>query len=382
MSIFTRLRRNKADQHNKHFKQNKPGLIGLDLGSQNMHLCQIRPEAENRYMIVAKSSISLGTSRQQLLESPKQFKRLLSKALKGKKFKGNTVSAIMPPDQVKIMLLTYKASVNDIVAEVVRMVSQRVDGDIDDYVIDYLPVRNNTNDEEHIVMASVAKRKSVEQFLDLLSSSGLQVNSLDIGPSALRRLISVLYTDDITSNVLLINTTEDTSYLTIISGRRLLFDQPVKFGCRQLLQEISDSLELPVDKVQQLVAQHGFSPSEVQGQNHLNQISNTEISATLLEIVKPAFLKLVEEINRVLIYTASETHGIPLSRVYLLGCIARMPGAHELMISLLDISMPEYQTDFYDIFMDKNDDTESWSNQLPELAVATGLALRGLQPDV
>ena len=377
MSIFDRLRRKKTTQPKT---RSKPGLIGLDLSSHHLHLCQLKPESSNRFIITAKSTVALPGSRQQILKSPQEFKRLLAKATKGKNFKGNKVTAIMPPDDVKILLLTYKASVNDIDAEIIRMLKQRIDGNIDDYVIDYLPVRNNSTDEEHIVMASVAKRKKVEQFLELLSFAGLQVDSLDIGPSALRRLISVLYTDDKTSNVLLINTGEKTSYLTIVSGRRLLFDQPIKFGCKQILQEISASLDLPIEKVQQLVFQHGFSNSSSSGHN-VGMITQSEISATLLEIVKPAFLNLVEEINRVLIFTASETHGIPLSRVYLLGCMARLPGAHELMLSLLDIAIPEFQTDFFDIFIDENDETDSWSNQLPELAIATGLALRGLQPD-
>ena len=377
MPICSRLRRDNAITQ-KH--TDKPGLIGLDIGSHYLHLCQLKAESNNRYVIIAKSSISFDMSRQQLLESPKEFKRLLAKAIKGKKFKGRKVTAIMPADKVKIMLLTYKASVSDIDAEIIRMLSQRVEGNIDDYVIDYLPVRNSTSDEEHIVMASVARRSQVEQFLQLLTYAGLQAHSLDIGPSALRRLISVLYTNDKTSNVLLINTGDETSYLTIVSGRRLLFDQPVKFGCNQLFQEISNSLDLPLSKVQELVYKHGFTQSP-EAHDGLGLMSQSDVSATLLEIVKPAFLNLVEEINRVLIFTASETHGIPLSRVYLLGGIARLPGAHDLMMSLLDISMPEYQTDFYDIFLDENDETEPWSNQLPELAVATGLALRGILPD-
>ncbi len=377
MSFFSSLRNNKVPAPKN---SDRPGLIGLDIGNNSIHLCQLKVESDNRYIIIAKSSLPFDMSRQDLLNSPKQFKSLIAKAIKGKKFKGRKVTAILPPDKVKIMLLTYKANVSDIDAEVVKMITQRIDGNVDDYIIDYLPVRNSSSDEEHIVMASVARREQVEQFLQLLTYAGLQPHSLDIGPAALRRLISVLYTNDKTSNVLLINTGDETSYLTIVSGRRLLLDQPVKFGCEQLFQEISNTLDLPIDKVKQLVYQHGFTRAD-NSKNGIGLMSQTEVSDTLLEIVKPAFLNLVEEINRVLIFTASETHGIPLSRVYLLGDIARLPGAHDLMMSLMEISMPEYQTDFYEIFLDDNDETEPWSNQLPELAIATGLALRGIQPD-
>ena len=57
--------------------------------------------------------------------------------------------------------------------------------------------------------------------------------------------------------------------------------------------------------------------------------AETDVSATLLEIVKPCYLDLIEEINRVLVFTASETHGVPVSRVCLLGSVAHWPGAQE-----------------------------------------------------
>ncbi|MDJ0833731.1 MAG: pilus assembly protein PilM [Gammaproteobacteria bacterium] len=380
MSFLSRLRQNNQSSAKPDSKTrpSKPGLIGLDLGVHSLHLCQLKPEADNLYTIVAKSSIDYDGSRDELLENPKQFKRLLQQAVKGKKFKGRKVTAIMPPDDVKIMLLTYNAKIRDVEAEIVRMLRQRIEGNLDDYVIDYLPVRNNQSDDEHIVMASLARQDKVERFLNAMTYAGLEVHSLDIGPSALKRLIGALYTRDRTSNVLTINIGEDTSYLTIVSGRRLLFDQQVSFGCNQLLKEISNTLDIPLEKARELVFLHGIDS----GEGHWipdGLGGDKAVSATLLEIIKPAFRKLVEEINRMLVYTASETHGEPLSRVYLLGCIARWPGAQDLMMSFLDISPIPSQIEFYQIFLDDNEKTEPWANMLPEMAIATGLALRGIQ---
>lgn len=377
MSFFAKLRSRTTPQKKA---LPKHGLIGLDVSNHSLHLCQLRPEEDNKYTILAKSSIGFDGSREQLFDSPKEFKRLLVKAIRGKKFKGRKVTVIMPPDEVKIMLLSYKANHKDVDAEVIRMLSQRIDGDIDDYVIDYLPVRNNSSDEEHIIMASVARRDQVDRLLSLLSSAGLEVHSLDIGPATLRRLISTIYSDEITSNVLIINTDDHNSYLTIVSGRRLLFDQSVSFGCLQLVQEIASSLEISIEKAYELVFRHGFEASG-DGQSSVGLLQDADVSQTLLEIVKPAFIKLVEEINRVLVFTASETHGIPLSRVCLFGCISRWPGAQNLVMSLLDIKVPESNADFYQVFLDESETTEPWLDQLPELAIATGLALRGLKQD-
>ena len=378
MSLFSKLRARKPAAPPK---LPGHGLIGLEISKHSLHMCQLRPEKNGTYTILAKASIPFDGTREALLESPGDFKRLLAKATQRKKFKGRKVTAIMPPDEVRIILLTYRASLSDIDAEVIRMVSQRIGGDIDDYVIDYLPVRNNSGDEEHIVMASIARRDHVNRFLTLLSSAGLEVDSLDIGPATLRRLISTIYSEEITSNVLIINTDDHNSYLTIVSGRRLLFDQTVKFGCVQLLQEIADSLQISIEEANALVFRHGLDNHRVSSSSAGGLLDANDAAQTLLEIVKPAFIKLVEEINRVLVFTASETHGIPLSRVCLLGCISRWPGAQSLVMSLLDIKVPESNMDFYQVFRDQSEETEPWLDKLPELAIATGLALRGLTLD-
>ena len=90
----------------------------------------------------------------------------------------------------------------------------------------------------------------------------------------------------------------------------------------------------------------------------------------------------MEEINRVLIFTASETHGVPVSRVCQLGNIANWPGVRPLLLSLLEFDAPDGQIEFAQIFQDENEYTSApWSGLFSELSIAMGLALRGLVAD-
>jgi Tfp pilus assembly PilM family ATPase len=145
MTILQKLRRKSASSA----KLAGPGLIGLDIGSDHLHMCQIRPLEYGRFSITAKASIEFDGGRDELLAAPKKLKRLIGGALKSKKFKGKKIVALMPWNDVKIILLTYKASVSNVDAEVVKMLSKRIDGPIDDYVVDYVPVRSKPGDEEH-----------------------------------------------------------------------------------------------------------------------------------------------------------------------------------------------------------------------------------------
>jgi len=354
-----------------------PGPIGLDIGAHCLHLCQIRPLQDGSYSIYAKDSVAFGDSREDLLSSPKKLKRLISAALKRKNFRGRRVVALMPWEDVRIMLLTYKSNVGDVDAEVVRMLSSRIDGAIDDYVVDYVPVRSNPADEEHMVVATVAEKIKVTRLLNTLIACGLEVDALDVAPTALRRVVSALYTGHAADNVMLIHTYHDESYLTVISGRRLLFNQSVDFGENLLLERISAELDVSLDSARTLVVDNGLEKQPLA--RAIGADGETDIAATLLEIVKPCFLDLVNEINRVLVFTAAETHGVPVSRVCLLGSLAHWTGAQQTLMSLLDIEQPDGQTEFNQVFRDENDDTRvPWEGLFSDISIAMGLALRGV----
>ncbi len=332
-----------------------PGLIGLDLGEREIHLCQIRPLEHGLYSIVAKASIAYDGGRKALLEDTRRLKRLLGRALKEKGFKGRRVAALMPWEDVRIIPLTYKSSVSDVDGEVVRMLASRVEEPIDRYVVDYVPVRAKPGDEEHMVVATVASRASVDRLLNTLIACGLEIDSLDVAPTALRRVVSALYTGEAADNVLMINTYPEESYLTVISGRRLLFNQSVAFGETMLLGRIARELDVSVESARALVVDHGFEKQPLL--RAIGADDTSDVSATLLEIVKPHFLDLVNEINRVLVFTAAETHGVPVSRICLLGAISHWPGAQQTLLSLLDFDAPDGQTEFTQIFRDENEDT-------------------------
>jgi len=357
-----------------------PGLIGLDIGTHQIHMCQIRPLENGLFSIVAKETIEFSDDRDELLAQPKKLKSLIGPVLKKKNFKGKRVAALMPWEQAKIILLTYKANVSDVDAEVVKMLSRRIEGSIDDYVVDYVPVRANPSDEEHMVVATVARREAVDSMLHALLGCGLEVDSLDIAPTALRRIVSALYTGHAADNVLMINTYRDESYLTVISGRRLLFNQAVAFGERMLLDNIARELDITAESARALITDHGLARQPMA--RAIGAEAESDVSSTLLEIVKPCFLDLINEINRVLVFTASETHGVPVSRICLLGCIAHWPGAQQVLLSLLDFDAPDGQTEFTQVFRDENDDTRiPWEGLFSEISIAMGLALRDLVAD-
>jgi Tfp pilus assembly PilM family ATPase len=373
MAILEKFRRQAVPP----VKPRGPGLIGLDIDSGQIHLCQIRPLENGRYSIIAKASIRYSGTRAELLASPQRFKSLIDDVLQDRNFEGRRVAALIPWNDVKVVLLTYKSTVSDVDAEVLRLLDDQVDGSIEAYMVDYVPVRSSPADEEHTVLAMVVSRQRVNDLLQVLIDTGLEVDSIDNAPTALRRLVSAMYTGHAADNVLMINSYREDSFLTVISGRRLLYNHSVAFGETLLLQHISRALDITAESALALVINNGLEQRRLLAAPA--DASEPDVSATLLEIVKPCFLELVDEIKQALEFTAAEAHGVPVSRVCLLGAISHWPGALQVLLSLLDLDAPDGQLEFAHVFEDENDNTRvPWSGLFSQIAPAMGLALRGL----
>lgn len=354
--------------------KNKPGPIGVDIGLSSINLCQLQQLSEHSYSVVASACIRFDGSRDALLKSPERLKQLFSRGMKNKAFKNKNIVASLTPDKLKIIPLTYNASVSDVDREIIKILKDRVEGDINDYIIDYFPVRSSAKTEEHLALVTIARHSDVLDYLQVLNHCNFNVDALDVGPAALRRLISSLYTDQPAQTFLIVNVGIETTYLTVISGRRLLFDQAVSFGEQALLKQLSQVLELPISMCLELVMQHGL---KTQAKKNDQLSLENDYSQAILEILKPAFMELMEEINRVLIFTTSHTQGLPVYQICLLGSIARWPGADELLREMVNVPFSCIENNFEGVFSDNNTEGECWSDKIPELAIATGLALRG-----
>ena len=91
----------------------------------------------------------------------------------------------------------------------------------------------------------------------------------------MRRIVSALYTGKAADNVMMINTYQDESYLTVISGRRLLFNQSVPFGETMLLNNIASELDITTESAHALIIDHGL------GRKHQALASGSDVDADI-----------------------------------------------------------------------------------------------------
>lgn len=349
------------------------GPIGLECALHAMHMVQLETGRDGRVVVRARASYPYDCPLEDLLASPARMKEMVKRALREHNFYGRNVVTTLPSTDLQIMPVTYHvASGESAEAALVNVMAERLDGDFSDYVVDYTPVRTEERGGEQLAIVAVARRDVVIDFLETLRKCGLHTEHLEVGPTAIRRLVCSMSDSARHENVMAINFGRNSSYITVVSGARLLFDQAIQFGETALVKRIAAQLEMPEEAVIGLVQQHSLLPDAGAG-----SAQSREISETLAQIVKPEFLRLVEEINRTLIYTASQTHGKQISRIYILGSLARWPGTDQVLKSLVELDVKTIP-DPLKPFFTAGKRRENVGEPAPEIAVATGLALNGM----
>lgn len=360
-------------------RMNRVGRIGLECAINELHLVQLETASSGGIRVRARASVSYQGGRSELLQSPRQLRALIRKALSKGCFKRRKVVTAMPGGETRIMPVNYNVKPGQGDASVIlKLMGERLEGDVSEYVIDYLPIRTESQADDRSALVAIARRKAVLEYLEVLRKSGLEVDCLEIGPVAIRRLVAAMAPQGKRDNVLVINFGSVASFLTLISGNRLLLDQAIQFGESMLLAKIMEALDMPEPSVRKLIEMHSLDPRDGDKEHALDAV-DIDVAATLQEILKPLFLELIDEINRALIYMASQTHGESVDRIYLLGSVARWQGADKLLNELLVLPVETIPNPLKTFLRPGMPEAIHELDAAPEIAVATGLALRGLR---
>ena len=353
------------------------GSIGVDFTEDKVNLVQFGRMHDGDIALKTAICIPYTDSREELLSSPKTLRPVLQKIIKESEFTGKNVVTSMPSSDVRILSINYTSLNSKIDNEsLLKALCDRVDEDLSEYVIDYLQVRTNDSDNEQLALVALVRRELVITYLELLRRSGLNVEALEIRPAAIKRLIFSLIEPDDYRNILVINFGRTKSYLTIISGRRLLLDQELNFGAKILIEKISSVLDMTEDAAVELILKHGFEVSST-SDSFQTSYTDEDISKTLLDIAKPVFSELIEEINRILIFAASENHGETISKIYLLGSISGWKGMDTYLEKKLKISFEVLNSPLKTFCKPISYINDELINS-PHISIAAGLAMRGL----
>ncbi len=320
-----------AEQISKLVRKKEPrilyGPIGIDFGTSDVRMVQFKKIADTLEMH-ASAQVSITDGQR---HSVRQFRALIKQTLKENGFVGHDVVTCIQPQEVKILMLTFMRDANKDDDElIVQRIAERIDDDVSNYVIDYMMVRPKAVEgQERTVLVALAHHDEVVSHLEYLRKAGLVVKLLEIEPTAIRRLISAKHDKEHETNLMAISIGHSQTYITVLSGRRLIYERDIEFGEQQLMTLLCKELEMDEHEARTMLVRDNGSDWEGE--------QNASVSVALYGVLKPLFMELVEDINRALIYAASETRGLPVKQVYLTGQVATWNGIENFINTLIEV---------------------------------------------
>lgn len=336
------------------------GSIGLDFAPNRLHVVQLEKDRGESVATVATGSFEYPRSRDECLASHELLGKFLRTSLKRSGVQGMKVHTVMPGEQVRTFPLSFNVEGGRAEDQaLLAILEERLEGSLDQYVIDYMPIRGESEDRSRVAVVVVVNREDVIDFLERLRACGLDVQALEVQSSALRRLTTA-FSGPAHRNLVLVNFGESKSDMTLISGRRMLFNHELNFGEERLIDELAKALSMPPDEARATVSRYGLASGDDEA---------GEISRTLSEIVRPMFQGLVGQLNRAFVFAAAEDRGNTVDEIYVAGSLAGWKGAATLLDEMLSIPVSMIPNPLRGA-------DEPWR---PELAVALGLAMRDLQ---
>ncbi len=351
----------------------EPLPVGAYIVDDELYVAQMR-RADTSGLIVGASYHTQIPAGLIARDDHVELRRVLKAAFAKANVRGGAVTTVLPDEKVRVFTVSYhvepRQSEDD---ALVRTLTDRIEG-LADHVIDWIPVRLAPEGRRRLAIVVSAASGDVVRHAELWRRAGFPPASMEVVPTATRRLMGQFGKKQ-DHNVLIINTRQSASEMTLYSGRRLQFHQNLDFSPSALTQQVATSLSMTPVQAQRMIQRFGTGGIEQEFHSTApDELALLPVRQTLREIIYPQLVELVEQVNRALLFAASENRGQAVEEIRLLGQISGWPGIHDTLSDLLHVNVSDFRSTLQHFGAGNLDLSGTTAGH----SIAIGLSLRGL----
>jgi type IV pilus assembly protein PilM len=236
--------------------------------------------------------------------------------------------------------------------------------DIADVTLDY-HVTGTTDDAIHVLMAA-CKRDKVANLKQAIQLAGKQPTIIDVDAFALQNCYELNYDPQPNEVVALLNIGASTTNINILNGNRSVFTRDASFGGNQYTSLLQKELGLTFEHAEQV--KRGMPLPEPVEDRDIMPILETVSDILALEIQKTMDF-----------YRATvEDGGVAVEKILVSGGGSKLAGLIDFLAKQFEMPVEIFDP-FRKIKVDSRGfDPEYMREVIPEMAIAVGLALRGV----
>ncbi len=337
-------------------------VVGVDIGSHAVKVCQLK-QTGSGYSIVALGSAILpeGAVDDGTLNDPEIVSEVISELFTNLKLKNKNVGFSISGYSVIVKKVNLAAMADAQLEEhIMEEAEQYIPFDIEDVYLDFQDLKTNTDGGERTdVMLVAAKKEIVDDYLEMMQGLNLKPVIVDVDGFALENTYEYNYQK--TENVALIDIGASKMNINILANGISVVARDIIVGSRQLTEQIQNAFDIEFEEAEGLKLGHIAAEDK---QQEIEKIFTTTCTQWVLEIKKAIDL-----------YHANHPD-LPLTKLVLSGGGAKVTGLLDFLEQETELTVELFNPFLKLSSKKKKIDSDYLSSIAPEMAIATGIALR------
>lgn len=349
------------------FKQAKKNLVGLDIGSSSVKAVELQRKGSTlQLMSLGYENLQPDTIVDGQIMELNNVSNVIVSIFNEHTIKTQRVAAGVSGHSVIVKnIVLPQMSEEELQESFSWHAEEHIPFDIADVNLDY-QVTGNSSDALHVLMAACKSDKiaNVKQAIQL---AGKQPVIIDIDAFALQNCYEVNYQPKAGEVVALLNIGAATMNINILNGARSVFARDASVGGSQYTSLLQKELGLTFEQAE--AVKRGVPVPDGVESRPIQPIIETVSDILALEVKKTMDF-----------YRATaEEGGASIQKILVAGGGSKLPGLAEFLAKRFEIPVEIFDP-FRQIEVDSRKfDPDYMREVIPEMAVAVGLALRGVE---
>jgi len=348
------------------WKRTNKSMVGVDIGSSSVKAVELQGK-NGDFQLVSLGYESLEPDSVvdgQIMEL-NSVSNAISSIFNEHKIKTNRVAAGVNGHSVIVKnIILPQMSSAELQESFAWHAEEHIPFDIADVTLDY-HVTGTTDDAIHVLMAA-CKRDKVANLKQAIQLAGKQPAIIDVDAFALQNCYELNYDPQPNEVVALLNIGASTTNINILNGNRSVFTRDATFGGNQYTSLLQKELGVTFEHAEQV--KRGMPLPEPVEDRDIIPILETVSDILALEIQKTMDF-----------YRATvEDGGVAVEKILVSGGGSKLAGLIDFLAKQFEMPVEIFDP-FRKIKVDSRGfDPEYMREVIPEMAIAVGLALRGV----
>ena len=341
-------------------------LVGLDIGSSSLKLAEIITTSNghvlNRFLQIP---LPKGIIVEGVLTDAKALSLKIKELFHGSGCKNRGIATSLSGNSVIVKKVTFAQMDETELREMIRDEAGKYlpFDNMDDVNYDFQILgENEFNPNQMDVVIVAAKKADVNNYLDAITSAGLDVTIMDVDSFALETMYEANYEFQGNEIVVIINIGASITNINVIKGGMSIFTRDFTMGGNSITEGLLEKYRVSFEDAEKM---------KVEGIPGSNQ-DNSELKTTILELAEP----VCAEIERSIDYFRSTFGGEYIKHVFLAGGSAKIQGLAANLTQRLNVATELINPLLKVGYNNRNIDPKNLDNIKPIAVVAVGLGLR------